>query len=79
MHHVKPILLVWLLALWEGCVDAEKHTMYTDVTDHLLQVRNLPQLAFKKSIRKALFAALESEEDYIEAPNLLFKINLHFT
>ena len=26
MHHVKPILLVWLLALWEGCVDAEKHT-----------------------------------------------------
>ena len=25
MHHVKPILLVWLLALWEGCVDAEKH------------------------------------------------------
>ena len=33
----------------------------------------------KESIRKALFAALESEEDYIEAPNLLFKINLHFT
>ena len=31
------------------------------------------------SIRKALFTALESEEDYIEAPNLLFKINLHFT
>ena len=27
----------------------------------------------------ALFTALESEEDYIEAPNLLFKINLHFT
>ena len=26
MHHVKPILLVWFLALWEGCVDAEKHT-----------------------------------------------------
>ena len=24
-------------------------------------------------------AALESEEDYIEVPNLLFKINLHFT
>ena len=23
--------------------------------------------------------ALESKEDYIEAPNLLFKINLHFT
>ena len=44
-----------------------------------LQVCNLPKLAFKKSIRKALFAALESEEDYIEAPNLLFKINLHFT
>ena len=43
------------------------------------QVCNLPKLAFKKSIRKALFAALESEEDYIEAPNLLSKINLHFT
>ena len=38
MHHVKPILLVWLLALWEGCVDAEKHSfyMYSNVTDHLL-------------------------------------------
>ena len=43
------------------------------------QVCNLPKLAFKKSIRKALFAALESEEDYIEAPNLLSKINLYFT
>ena len=43
------------------------------------QVCNLPKLAFKKSIRKALCAALESEEDYIEAPNLLFKSNLHFT
>ena len=44
------------------------------------QVRNLPKLAFKKSIRKALFVALESEGDYIEVPpNLLFKINLHFT
>ena len=39
------------------------------------QVCNLPKLAFKKSIRKALFAALESEEDYIQAPNLLSKIN----
>ena len=28
---------------------------------------------------KALFAALEGEEDYIEAPNLLSKINLYFT
>ena len=36
-------------------------------------------MAFKKSIRKALFAALEGEEDYIEAPNLLSKINLYFT
>ena len=27
----------------------------------------------------ALFAALEGEEDYIEAPNLLSKINLYFT
>ena len=44
-----------------------------------VHVCNLPKLAFKKSIRKALFAALESEEDDIEAPNLLFKINLHFT
>ena len=35
-------------------------------------------MAFKKSIRKALFAALEGEEDYIEAPNLLSKINLYF-
>ena len=43
------------------------------------QVCNLPKLAFKKSIRKALFAALEGEEDYIEAPNLLSKINLYFT
>ena len=41
------------------------------------QVYNLPKLAFKKS--KALFAALEGEEDYIEAPNLLSKINLCFT
>ena len=40
------------------------------------QVCNLPKLAFKKSIRKALFAGLEGEEDYIEAPNLLSKINL---
>ena len=38
------------------------------------RVCNLPKLAFKKSIRKALFAALESEEAYIEAPNLLSKI-----
>ena len=43
-----------------------------------LQVCNLPKLAFKKSIRKALFAALE-EEDYIEVPNLLSKINLFLT
>lgn len=35
------------------------------------QVYNLLKLAFKKSIRKALFTALEGEEDYIEAPNLL--------
>ena len=40
---------------------------------------NLPKLVFKKSIRKALFAALEGKEDYIEAPNLLSKINLYFT
>ena len=48
---------------------------------HCLPARvcNLPKLAFKKSIRKALFAALESEEDYIEAPNLLSKINLYLT
>ena len=37
------------------------------------------KIAFKKSIRKALFAALKGEEDYIEAPNLLSKINLCFT
>ena len=37
------------------------------------------KMAFKKSVRKALFAALEGEEDYIEAPNLLSKINLYFT
>ena len=43
------------------------------------RVRNLPKLAFKKSIHKALFAALESEEDYIEEPNLLSKINLYLT
>ena len=43
------------------------------------QVCNLPKLAFKKPNRKALFAALEGEEDYIEAPNLLCKINLYFT
>ena len=43
------------------------------------QVCNLPKLAFKKSIRKALFAALEGEEDYTEAPNLLSKINLYLT
>ena len=33
----------------------------------------------QESVRKALFAALEGEEDYIEAPNLLSKINLYFT
>ena len=64
------------------------HTSRTDKADkvafvlpnmYLAQDSTLPKLAFKKSIRKALFAALESEEDYIEAPNLLFKINLHFT
>ena len=41
-------------------------------------VCNLPKLAFKKSIRNAIFAALEGDEDYTEAPNLLFKINLYF-
>ena len=45
----------------------------------LSQVCNLPNLAFKKSIRKVLFAALEGEEDYIEASNLLSKINIYFT
>ena len=40
---------------------------------------NLPNLAFKKSICKDLFAALEGKEDYIEAPNLLSKINLYLT
>ena len=44
-----------------------------------LQVCDQPKMAFKKSIRKALFAALEGKEDYIEAPNLLYKINLYFT
>ena len=45
-----------------------------------IQVCNQPKMAFKKSIRKALFAALvEGEEDYIETPNLLSKINLYFT
>ena len=43
------------------------------------QVCNQPKMAFKKSVCKALFAALEGEEDYIEAPNLLSKINLYFT
>ena len=32
-----------------------------------------------QSTRKALFAALGSEEDHIEAHNLLSKINLYFT
>ena len=41
------------------------------------RVCNLPKPAFKKSIRKALFAALEGEEDYIEAPKLLSIINLY--
>ena len=26
MHHIKPILLFWFLARWEGWVDAEKYT-----------------------------------------------------
>ena len=43
------------------------------------QVRNLPKVSFKKSVRKVLSAALEGEEDYTEAPNLLSKINLYFT
>ena len=30
-------------------------------------------------LRKALSAALEGEKDYIEAPDLLSKINLYFT
>ena len=42
-----------------------------------MQVCNLPKLAFKKSIRKTLFAALEGEGDYIEALNLLSKIKLY--
>ena len=46
---------------------------------HLNSVCSLPKLAFTKSIRKALFAALEGEDDYIEAPNLLSKINLYLT
>ena len=25
MHHIEPILLFWLLARWEVCVDAEKY------------------------------------------------------
>ena len=41
------------------------------------RVCNLPKPALKKSIRKALFAALEGEEDYIEAPKLLSIINLY--
>ena len=41
------------------------------------RVCNLPKPAFKKSIRKALFAALEGEKDYIEAPKLLSIINLY--
>lgn len=43
------------------------------------QVCNLPKLAYKKSIHKALFTALEGEEDYIEAPHLLSKIYLYLT
>ena len=35
-------------------------------------------LCLVRKFSQSLFAALESEEDYIEAPNLLFKINLHF-
>ena len=41
------------------------------------RVCNLPKPAFKKSISKALFAALEGEEDYIEAPKLLSIINFY--
>ena len=41
------------------------------------RVCNLPKPAFKKSIRKALFAALEGEEDYIETPKLLSIINFY--
>ena len=33
----------------------------------------------RNSIHKAFFAALEGEEDYIEAPNLLSKIILYST
>jgi len=36
------------------------------------QVCNLPKPVFMKSIRKALFAALEGEEDYIYYPNLIY-------
>ena len=43
------------------------------------EVCNVPKLPFKKSIRQALFTALASEEDHIEAPNLLSKTNLYFT
>ena len=43
-----------------------------------VHVCNLPSKpTFKKSIRKALFTALEGEEDYIEAPKLLSIINLY--
>ena len=40
-------------------------------------VCNLPKPVFKKSIHKALFADLEGEKDYIEAPNLLSEISLY--
>ena len=43
------------------------------------RVCNAPKLAFKKSIAKALFAALDGDEAYIEAPSLLSKINLYLT
>ena len=43
------------------------------------QVCNLPKQAFKKSIRKALFAALIGDEDYIEASNILSKLYMFFS
>ena len=44
----------------------------------LSQVCNLPKLALHKSIRIALFLALEGEEDYSEAPTVAYYLQLMY-
>ena len=75
-------LLFLIRGAWELAIGGNKFLMHWRENMELSPISctyNLPKLVFKKSICKALFAALEGEEDYIETPNLLSKITLYIT